>query len=63
MVPEPTDAGDGLIRGVIAQASLAQHRVCQDRSRIAILDHQHRRGGVAGVFGEVAIAHCDLRRI
>eukprot|EP00969_Alexandrium_andersonii_P199411 8806807-Alexandrium_andersonii.AAC.1 len=63
MVPEPTDAGDGQIHGAIAQASLAQHRVRQDRSRVAILDHQHRQGGVAGVFGEDAIVHRDLRRI
>eukprot|EP00969_Alexandrium_andersonii_P009973 435407-Alexandrium_andersonii.AAC.1 len=52
MVPEPTDASDGLIYGVVAQASLAQH-----------LDHQHRQSGVAGVFGEEALIHCSPRHI
>eukprot|EP00969_Alexandrium_andersonii_P253904 11222048-Alexandrium_andersonii.AAC.1 len=63
MASSPANARDGLIHGVIAQASLAQNRVCQDRSRVAIFDHQHRQGGVAGVLGEEAIVHCDLRRI
>eukprot|EP00969_Alexandrium_andersonii_P182484 8062984-Alexandrium_andersonii.AAC.1 len=63
MVSEPANASDGLIHGVIAQASLAQHRARQDRSRIAILDHQHRQGGFIGVLGEEAIVHCNLRHI
>eukprot|EP00969_Alexandrium_andersonii_P006107 265275-Alexandrium_andersonii.AAC.1 len=63
MVSEPANAGDGLVHGVIVKASLAQHRVCQDRSRIAIFDHQCRQGGVAGVLGVEAIGHCSLRRI
>eukprot|EP00969_Alexandrium_andersonii_P019857 866038-Alexandrium_andersonii.AAC.1 len=63
MVSEPANASDGLIHGVVAQAPLAQHRVCQDRSRIATLDHQHRQSGIAGVFGEEAKVHCNLRRI
>eukprot|EP00969_Alexandrium_andersonii_P026885 1172943-Alexandrium_andersonii.AAC.1 len=63
MVPEPTDAGNSLVHGVIAQASLAQHRMRQDRPRIAILDYQDSQGRVTGVFGEEAIAHCDLRHM
>eukprot|EP00969_Alexandrium_andersonii_P278772 12320800-Alexandrium_andersonii.AAC.1 len=55
MVSEPTDAGDGLIHGVIVQASLAQHRARQDRPRIETLDHQDGQSRVAGVFGEEAI--------
>eukprot|EP00969_Alexandrium_andersonii_P299005 13217837-Alexandrium_andersonii.AAC.1 len=60
MVSEPTYAGDGLTHGVIAQAPLAQHRMRQDRPRIAILDHQYGQSRFAGVFGEEAIGHCDL---
>eukprot|EP00969_Alexandrium_andersonii_P157966 6980813-Alexandrium_andersonii.AAC.1 len=62
MVSEPPDAGDGLVDGVVAQATLAQHRMRQDRPRITVLNRQHSQSRVAGVFGEEAITHCDLRR-
>eukprot|EP00969_Alexandrium_andersonii_P227924 10065859-Alexandrium_andersonii.AAC.2 len=63
MVPEPANAGDGLINGVVAQASLAQHRMRQDRARIAVFDHQRRQSSVAGVLGEEATVHRNLRDI
>eukprot|EP00969_Alexandrium_andersonii_P184436 8148215-Alexandrium_andersonii.AAC.1 len=63
MVPEPTNTCDGLIHGVVVQASLAQRRMCQDRPRTAVLGHQDGQSRVVGVFGEEAIAHCDLRHI
>eukprot|EP00969_Alexandrium_andersonii_P272091 12025282-Alexandrium_andersonii.AAC.1 len=56
MAPEPTNADHGLIHGVAAQASLAQHRVRQDRPRITILDHQDGQRRVASVIGEEAIS-------
>eukprot|EP00969_Alexandrium_andersonii_P361959 15458697-Alexandrium_andersonii.AAC.1 len=59
MVPEPPDAGDGLVDRAIAQAAFAQRWVRQDRARIA--NHKDECL-VAGVRGE-AIVHCDLRRI
>eukprot|EP00969_Alexandrium_andersonii_P236617 10445740-Alexandrium_andersonii.AAC.1 len=62
MVPEPPDARDGLVDRVVARAALAQHWVRQDRPRTAILNHQDSKCRVAGVFGEEAIIHCDLRR-
>eukprot|EP00969_Alexandrium_andersonii_P065427 2882963-Alexandrium_andersonii.AAC.1 len=59
-MPEPADAGHCLVHGVFEQASLAQHRVCQDRSRIAILDDQDRRRRATVILGEEATVHCDL---
>eukprot|EP00969_Alexandrium_andersonii_P204183 9021880-Alexandrium_andersonii.AAC.1 len=63
MVSEPTNAGDGLNHSAIVQASRAQHRMRQDRPRIAILDDQDGQGRVAGVFGKEAMIHCDLRHV
>eukprot|EP00969_Alexandrium_andersonii_P326868 14444097-Alexandrium_andersonii.AAC.1 len=63
VAPEPADACDCLVDGVVAHASLAQHRARHDRTGVAIFDHQRRRGGLAGVPGEKAIVHCNLWRI
>eukprot|EP00969_Alexandrium_andersonii_P156435 6916177-Alexandrium_andersonii.AAC.1 len=63
MVSGPPDTCDGLVYSVVAQASLAQHWVRQDRPRIAILNHQDSKGRVAGVLREEAIIHRSLRHV
>eukprot|EP00969_Alexandrium_andersonii_P164427 7267359-Alexandrium_andersonii.AAC.1 len=57
MVPEPPDAGNGLVDRVVAQAAFSQHWVRQDRAQIAVLDRQDSKCLVAGVRPPTHHAH------
>eukprot|EP00969_Alexandrium_andersonii_P366535 15468735-Alexandrium_andersonii.AAC.1 len=59
-MPQPADAGHSLVHRVRAQAALAQDRMCQNRTRVAILQHPDRQGRLRRALREEAIIHCDL---